>query len=132
MKQRPTLLPPSPKMSLEGKVPESWACIDCGVNTAPGLLNREQMEQAFANNWSTQGTVDEWAEIYTVKPKVWKAAGMKPMGGCLCIGCLERRLGRLLTAKDFMRHHPFNTMPGTERLLARRDIAPPSDLVYFR
>jgi hypothetical protein len=21
-------------------IPESWHCIDCGVNTAPGLLNR--------------------------------------------------------------------------------------------
>ena len=107
-------------MNLKGKLPESWACIDCGVNTAPGLLNREQMEQAFANGWSTQGTVDEWAEIYTVKSKVWKAANIEPMGGCLCIGCLERRLGRTLTAKDFLPNHPFNTMPGTERLLARR------------
>jgi hypothetical protein len=28
-----------------------------------------------------------------------------------------------LTAKDFLRHHPFNRMPGTERLLSRRDVA---------
>ena len=66
-------------------------------------------------------TVDELSEVYTVKSKIWKAAGMEPMGGCLCIGCLERRLGRMLRPKDFMPNHPFNSFPGTERLLARRD-----------
>jgi hypothetical protein len=107
-----------------GKVPESWACIDCGINTAPGLLNREQLEQALAIDWNDQGvnqTVDEMSEVYNVKPKVWKAAGMEEIAGCLCIGCLEQRLGRTLTARDFVRGHPFNSMPGTKRLLARRD-----------
>ncbi|MFZ0605856.1 MAG: hypothetical protein WAN05_31670 [Roseiarcus sp.] len=64
--------------------------------------------------------VDELSEVYTVRSKIWEAAGMQPMGGCLCIGCLERRLGRMLTARDFLPKHPFNTFPGTERLLARR------------
>lgn len=110
-------------MNLKGKLPESWACKDCGINTAPGLFNREQTEQAFAIVRVEQGhsnTVDELSEVYTVKPEIWKAAGMEPMGGCLCIGCIERGLGRMLTAKDFMPNHPFNTMPGTERLLERR------------
>ena len=114
------------KPNLRGMLPESWACIDCGVNTAPGCFNREQMEQAMALDWNDQGvkqTVDASSEVYTVKPKVWKAAGMEEMGGCLCIGCLEQRLGRTLTPKDFLRNHPFNTMPGTQRLLARRGIA---------
>jgi len=44
------------------------------------------------------------------------------MGGCLCIGCLERRLGRRLTPKDFSRRHPFNKTPGTGRLIERRDL----------
>jgi hypothetical protein len=112
------------KPDLRGKVPESWACIDCGINTAPGLLNREQMEQALAGDWNNQGveqTCGELTEIYAVKAQIWKAAGMEPMGGCLYIGCLEKRLGRTLTAKDFVRKHPFNKMPGTERLLARRE-----------
>ena len=57
-----------------------------------------------------------------VKPAVWKAAGMDDFsGGCLCVGCLEKRLGRILNPKDFLRNHPFNSMPGTKRLLARRD-----------
>ena len=49
------------------------------------------------------------------KPAVWKAADMDDQGGCLCIGCLEKRLGRTLTPKDFPRNDPFNLMPGTER-----------------
>jgi len=112
------------KPDLRGRVPESWACIDCGINTAPGMLNREQMEQAFARDWNDRGVnqiYNELSEVYTVEPKIWKAAGMEPMGGCLCIGCLEKRIGRTLTAKDFVRGHPFNSLPGTKRLLARRE-----------
>ena len=109
---------------LTGKMPESWCCIDCGINTAPGCLNREQLEQAMARDWSGQGvnqTIDEFSEIYTVKAEVWEAAGVELMGGCLCIGCLEKRLGRMLTPGDFVRRHVFNSLPGTKQLLARRD-----------
>jgi hypothetical protein len=63
---------------------------------------------------------DEHCEVYTVRDSVWKAAAIEPMGGCLCIGCLEKRLGRRLTPKDFLRRHPFNSLPGTERLTERR------------
>jgi hypothetical protein len=109
---------------MRGVIPESWACIDCGINTGPGLLNRVQVERAFAADWNNQGiqqTVDEWSEVYTIKPAVWRAAGMDDFGGCLCIGCLEIRIGRTLVPKDFKRNHPFHWLPGTKRLLARRD-----------
>jgi hypothetical protein len=46
---------------------------------------------------------------------------MEQWGGCLCIGCLEKRIGRTLTPKEFPRKHPLNKTPGTERLLTRRD-----------
>jgi hypothetical protein len=120
-KQSPSLFT---KVDMRGKCPESWSCIDCGVNTGPGLLNRTQLEQALANDWTGKGvdqTVDDQTELYMVKPPIWQAAGIEGMGGCLCIGCLEQRLGRRLTSKDFLRNHPFNSMPGTKRLLARRD-----------
>jgi hypothetical protein len=112
--------------SLIGLAPESWACVDCGVNTAPGLSTRVELEQAFAVNVLTgndgvEQHINNWSEVYTVKPQVWQAAGMEDMGGCLCIGCLEKRIGRTLVPKDFPRKHPFNSMPGTKRLLARRD-----------
>ncbi|MFY9958320.1 hypothetical protein [Bradyrhizobium sp.] len=118
------------KVDMRGLVPESWACIDCGINTAPGVLNRVRIEQALAADWNNQGveqTVDEWSEVYIVKPSVWRAAGMEQMGGCLCIGCLEGRIGRTLVPKDFPRKHPLNRLPGTERLLSRRgDVTFPS------
>ena len=111
------------KPDLRGKVPESWACIDCGINTAPGHLAREKMEQALAVDWANKGVVqtyNELTEIYEVEPKIWKAAGMDPLSGCLCIGCLEKRIGRMLTARDFVHNSSLNKMPGSERLLKRR------------
>jgi hypothetical protein len=112
------------KRDLRGLVPESWACVDCGINTAPGLLNRAQAENALALDWANRGVqqhVDEYSEVYMVKPAIWQAAGMGDFGGCLCIGCLGKRLGRNLRPKDFMRNHPFHWLPGTDRLLARRE-----------
>ena len=48
-------------------------------------------------------------------------------GGCLCIGCLEKRIGRVMRPKDFEREHPFNMVPGTPRLMKRQGrILPPS------
>jgi hypothetical protein len=112
--------------NFEGLVPESWRCIDCGFNTAPGCLNRAEMEQAaqaLGKMWETTGIkqhIDNRSEIYTVRKSVWAKAGVPPMGGCLCIGCLEKRIGRRLRSKDFQRNHPFNSVPGTPRLLERR------------
>ena len=40
------------------------------------------------------------ANIYRVRDSVWAAAGIKSFGGCLCIGCLEERLGRRLRPRD--------------------------------
>jgi hypothetical protein len=101
-------------------IPKSWACIDCGVNTAPGCMNAEQVAQAFAGGRGTKQTLDERCEVYTVKSAVWKAAGMKPDSGCLCIRCLETRLGRRLKPLDFDRKNRLNRLPGTDRLLSRR------------
>jgi hypothetical protein len=67
---------------------------------------------------------DERCEVYTVKSAVWTAAGMEPWGGCLCVACLEKRLGRRLRPKDFPRHDAFNALPGSERLIERRDRGP--------
>jgi hypothetical protein len=119
--------------SLKGLTPESWLCIDCGANTSPGMSTRVELEAAFAaleaagfvddNDGVTQSFTSQ-SEVYIVRDKVWQAAGMEPMGGCLCIGCLEKRLGRLLRPKDFQRGHVFNLphIPGTPRLLKRRGV----------
>jgi hypothetical protein len=55
-------------------------CTDCGVATTPRDGGR-------------------W-EYFMVHDSIWRAAGMKPRGD-LCIGCLERRLGRQLVPQDF-------------------------------
>jgi hypothetical protein len=57
-------------------------CVDCGAET----LSQEPGEPT---------------EYYMVRDEVWEAAGMHPPGGCLCIGCLEARLGRQLCPRDF-------------------------------
>jgi hypothetical protein len=53
-------------------------CRDCGVNTT-----------------GVNG------EYYMVQDAIWKQAKMHRNGGMLCIGCLERRIGRRLTKLDF-------------------------------
>jgi hypothetical protein len=113
---------------LRGKTPESCRCIDCGINTWPGHLDRIEQERILnthsvlhvANEPSVKSTITDACEIYTVRDKVWKAAGMTGYSGCLCIGCLEKRLGRRLEPRDFPRHDAFNRVPGTPRLLERR------------
>jgi hypothetical protein len=47
-------------------------------------------------------------EYYIIHDHLWAAAGMAPDGGFLCVGCLERRLGRPLTGADFPPHIPVN------------------------
>ena len=64
----------------------SYICNDCGVDTTPCTGKRGCRH---AGRW----------EHYMVKNKLWKDAGM--LDGFLCIGCLEHRLGRQLTPKDF-------------------------------
>jgi hypothetical protein len=54
-----------------------FECVDCRVNT--NAIN----------------------EYYMVNREVWLASGLKSNGGMLCIGCLEHRIGRELTRKDF-------------------------------
>lgn len=59
------------------RIYEGFKCVDCGVNT------------------------HDADEYYMVHDELWAAAGMEPAGGMLCVGCLEQRLGRRLTAADF-------------------------------
>ena len=100
----------SDRFDLKGATPESWACIDCGINTAPGYPTRAEMEWSYktaAALAKLSGEAppiatlrfDDRCEVYMVRDSVWKAAGLGPMGGCICIGCLEKRLGRKLNPK---------------------------------
>lgn len=53
-------------------------CNDCGVDTVAEIAS----------------------EMYIVEQDVWQSSGASD-DGILCIGCLERRIGRLLDADDF-------------------------------
>src|SRR5262245_25312888 len=104
-------------LSLKGLTSEHHNCIDCGVNTHPGAPPRELAEFLMNRDGTFPTRITPESELYMVRDSVWKAAGMEPYGGCLCIGCLEKRIGRKLKPKDFP-SHPFNNSgwPCTERL----------------
>jgi hypothetical protein len=109
-------------LSLKGYDSESHCCIDCGYNTFPGAPSRELAEFLMSRDDSFPVTLTDDSEVYIVKDSIWQRAGMEPWSGCLCIGCLERRIGRKLKPKDFDRNHVFNNpeWPCTERLRDRR------------
>jgi hypothetical protein len=77
-----------------------WRCVDCGIDVSGG-------------------------ERYMLHDDVWCSSGMHPDGGELCIGCVEKRLQRRLTYRDFT-DCPLNRgafddiqIPQTTRLLSR-------------
>ena len=68
------------KPDLRGVTTESWVCVDCGFDTAPGCLDREQMEQAMAHPWEgPKPYINHQSEVYMVTPEIWKAVGMEPI-----------------------------------------------------
>ena len=88
--------------------PESHRCVDCGFDTASGLPNRARAEEAAIDQiavgiekWSIPMEYNPAHEFYFVHDHVWKASGIEPFGGCLCIGCLEKQIARRLTPDDF-------------------------------
>ena len=98
------------------QTPDSWHCIDCCANTAPGFATKAGLVAGIAGGVLSLHTPDQ--ELYTVHAKVWRRAG--DPSGCLCVGCLEARLGRHLRPKDFVRDDAFNSLPASERLRSRR------------
>lgn len=80
----------------------NWRCRDCGVDTE---------------------AIDEY---YMVADPVWKQVAHE-VDGHLCIGCLERRLGRTLHSGDFT-DRPVNStsqLPRSPRLTSRLCRLPP-------
>jgi hypothetical protein len=111
--------------AVQDNIVESWLCIDCGVNTAPGVPDGPTTRIDIALKGKSETRYDRNTEVYAVKDAIWEQAGMRPWSGCLCVGCLEKRIGRQLRPKDFTRHdrEVWAEMPCTERLLNRRGSA---------
>jgi hypothetical protein len=120
--------------AVQDNIVESWLCVDCGVNTHPDGLDGPSLRIEIALRGGDVDAVQDdiywrWrcssradTEIYSVHRKVWKQAGMREWSGCLCIGCLEQRLGRKLRRRDFDQHDAdtWAAMPCTDRLADRR------------
>jgi hypothetical protein len=96
----------------------SALCKDCGMDTEPWPPRRGTQEH------------------YIVRDELWQQAGMSPGkmrsddlaitgGGTLCVGCIEQRLGRLLTINDFspITLDLLKDCQNTPRLLSRAGIA---------
>jgi hypothetical protein len=61
-------------------------CVDCRTNVTPNTPPGSQ-------DWC-------W---FMVRNHIWQAAGFTKFGdGCICLDCLEKRLGRELTAADLL------------------------------
>ena len=88
-------------------------CVDCGMETESSILTDDTVEPV-PGRW----------EYYWVKEEVWAAAGMPhDLGGALCVGCIEARLGRRLRPRDFDFTRSENLYPdswATPRLVSRR------------
>jgi hypothetical protein len=97
-----------------------YHCIDCGMDTQPGYLTGDQIRAAHAAGAGFDWTITASYEMYTLREIVWRRTGVPGWGGCLCVGCCEKRIGRRLRPKDFTPGHPFLWLPGTRRLLERQ------------
>jgi hypothetical protein len=111
---------------LTGRMSEHYLCIDCGHNTHPGAATKREVAEALwrdrQNGVEWQDTVpmaqtlrNTWCAIKYGQMRAWSLGA-----GASASVCLEKRLGRRLRPKDFQHRHPFNTLPGSERLLKRR------------
>jgi hypothetical protein len=114
-------------ISLDG-VWSDHRCIGCDRNTSPGTPPQERAEIILNRDGQILVTYTKKSEVYFVHESVWKKAGMRPWGGCLCIECLETRLGRRLKPIDFAAHD-FNSFPGTPRLINCRGNVPTAAIV---
>jgi len=94
-----------PKLRISAKV---IACADCAMHLQ---IRPVGFDARFGGGW--QG---DW---YMVKDNVWRLG--QRAGACrfLCVGCLEHRIGRKLTATDFKRSAKVNFHPMQSAKLRR-------------
>jgi hypothetical protein len=106
----------------EGLYYEDDCCVDCGTETTPFKKDGDGSGFVLQVADVTMRFQPRTWELYWVKDRVWAKAGMTETGGCLCVGCLENRLGRRLRPNDFDFKRDEN-LPGawtSPRLAQRR------------
>ena len=103
-------------------LPLDWHCVDCGFDTFPEDDGRASVEAAREGRDHKLSYPTFRTEVYTVNQEVWDASGIDSHGGCLCVDCLEERIGRRLQPSDFPKDNGLNTFPPyvyTPRLASR-------------
>jgi hypothetical protein len=109
----------------KGAIPESWNCVDCGVNTAPGLYGRAMMEAAIAAigvaAWEREGveqTYDDQTEVYTVREAIWKRPAWIPMA----VACASAvwSSDSVAQTQGFPPGRCIHQVPTTPRLIERQ------------
>jgi hypothetical protein len=71
-------------------------------------------------------------EYFMLRDDVWALTGLSSQDGMLCIGCIERRIGRRLERADFAAvkmNHP-KVFPMSQRLLERIGVDGPIRAVH--
>ena len=69
---------------------------DCEI-----VLNVDMTDPRPLSNSNCRDCGNDYDEYYMVHDHVWKTGGLAEDGGMLCIGCLEKRIGRRLCCDDF-------------------------------
>jgi len=88
-------------------------CQDCSTRDRPTVL----MVRWLGGFGGSGGSDREW---FMLKDSVWNLAQRHRPRRFLCVGCLERRLGRRLTAADFRRSAKVNFVSYKSPRLLRR------------
>lgn len=99
------------------KPPADAPCMDCGTDTTP--CRNAQNCPHHKRHQCRHNSPLPW-EWYMIEDDLWAAIVGPGARGFLCIGCLERRLGRQLNRADFS-HRPVNLIPSrssSPRLIA--------------
>jgi hypothetical protein len=59
----------------DGNITEDWLCVDCGINTAPGIPDGLTCIREIERTGGCDHTIDDRSEVYMVRNAVWKKAG---------------------------------------------------------
>jgi hypothetical protein len=94
---------------------------DCSV-----FLNVDMKDPRPLGDVNCDDCGHDYDEYYMVRNDVWRAAGLHR--GLLCVGCLERRIGRQLHQQDFkdVETNEPGTFRQSLRLRKRMAAAPPT------
>jgi hypothetical protein len=89
-------------MGLDGELIEaclSYLALQCGGCDCEVFWNVDMTDPKPLRDFSCADCGHDYDEFYMVRDDIWKACGAGK--GLLCIGCLEKRIGRQLNQQDF-------------------------------